>query len=35
MVNALANKYIIDLKNGGSEHYDSVDALIKAGWALD
>lgn len=33
--NALSNAYIIELQNGKSEHYDSVDALIQAGWALD
>jgi hypothetical protein len=32
---ALAGNYAIQIKSGGSEQYDSVDALIQAGWALD
>ena len=34
--NALKDRYIIDLKNGGGqESFETVDALINAGWALD
>jgi hypothetical protein len=33
--NALADKWIIQLEGGGEETYQTVDALLDAGWALD
>ena len=33
--NAIAHKWIIDLKSGGTETFKSIEDLINAGWALD
>jgi hypothetical protein len=33
--NAAVDKWIIQLDGGGEESYETVDALLEAGWALD
>jgi hypothetical protein len=33
--NAVAHKWIIDLEEGGTENFESVEDLIDASWALD
>jgi len=33
--NADSGKYIIDLDGGGWESYETIDALVEAGWVLD